>query len=87
MEVEKGDYLERCMLKEHGTAALRAEDLGVHEASCRLRTTSDWVVVESSADRPPRGQEVYTYAPAVCSGSILLASYKSASPSTSWRKA
>ncbi len=52
-EVERGEPLQRHFLADHQNASISALDLQVHAGQSRLRTTSDWVVVEASADTPP----------------------------------
>ena len=52
-EVERGEPLQRHILRDHQAAAVRAEDLQVGSGQSRLRTTGDWVVMEASCDAPP----------------------------------
>ena len=52
-EVERGEPIGRTFLTDHQAAAVRAEDITVTNGSSRLRTTTDWVVCEASADAPP----------------------------------
>lgn len=53
IEVEKGDRFERNLLSNYQAAELREEDLTVSSGNSRLRTVSDWIVVEANTELPP----------------------------------